>query len=185
MSNVLGSGMRSFNCINNPMRFCYPPFFRGRNWGTEWFSSVAQSCWTLRPHGLQHARLPCPSPTPGVYSNSCPSSGWCYPTTSSSVIPFSSHFQSFPTSGSFQMSHFFTMSQVVKGLEFQLQHQSFQWILFRTDFPKNGLVGSCSPRDSQESSPTPQFKASILWCSAFLYSTFTSIHDYWKNHSFD
>ena len=69
---------------------------------------------SFRPHGLQHARLPCPSPTPGVYSNSYLSSGWCYPTTSSSVIPFSSHFQSFPTSGSFQMSHFFTMSQVVK-----------------------------------------------------------------------
>ena len=60
---------------------------------------------SLRPHGLQHARPPCPSPTPRVYSNSCPLSWWCHPTISSSVVPFSSHFQSFPALGSFQMSH--------------------------------------------------------------------------------
>ena len=59
------------------------------------------------PHGLQYARLPCPSPTPGAYSNSCPLSWWCYPTISSSVVPFSSCLQSFPASGSFQMSQFF------------------------------------------------------------------------------
>ena len=63
---------------------------------------------SLRPHGLQDARSPCPSPTPGVYSNSCPLSQWCYPTISSSVIPFSSHLQSFPASGSFPMSQLFT-----------------------------------------------------------------------------
>ena len=62
---------------------------------------------SLQPHGLQHARLPCPLPTPRVYSNSCPSSWWCHPTISSSVIPFSC-LQSFPASGSFQMSQFFT-----------------------------------------------------------------------------
>ena len=62
----------------------------------------------LRPHGLQHARLLCPSPTPGVYSNSCPSSQWCHPTISSSVVPFFSYSQSFPASGSFQMSQLFT-----------------------------------------------------------------------------
>ena len=62
---------------------------------------------SLQPHGLHHARLPCPSPTPGVYSNSCPLSWWCHPTISSSVVPFSSHFQSFPASGSFLMSQFF------------------------------------------------------------------------------
>ena len=60
-----------------------------------------------RPHGPQHARPPCPSPTPGVYSNSSPSSLWCHPTISSSVIPFSSCLQSFPASGSFQMSQLF------------------------------------------------------------------------------
>ena len=68
-------------------------------------SVVSDSLW---PHGLQqHARLPCPSPTPGVCSNSCPSSQWCRPTISSSVIPFSSRLQSFPASGSFPVSQFF------------------------------------------------------------------------------
>ena len=63
---------------------------------------------SLRPHELQHARPPCPSPTPGVYPNSCPSSRWCHPTISSSVVPFSSCLQSFPASGSFPRSQFFT-----------------------------------------------------------------------------
>ena len=71
------------------------------------FSSVAQSCLTLQPSGLQHARPPCPSPTPGVYSNSYPLSQWCHPTISSSVVPFFSHLQLFPASGSFPMSQFF------------------------------------------------------------------------------
>ena len=62
---------------------------------------------SLRPHGLQHARLPCPSPTPGAYSDSCPSSRWCHPTISSSAVPFSSCFQSFLASGSFPRSQFF------------------------------------------------------------------------------
>ena len=62
---------------------------------------------SLQPHGMQHARLPCPSSTPGAYTNSCPSSQWCHPTISFSVIPFSSHLQSFPASGSFPMSPFF------------------------------------------------------------------------------
>ena len=63
---------------------------------------------SLRPHGLQHARPPCPSPTSRVYSNSCPFSQWCHPSISSSVVPFSSRFQSFPASGSFPMSRLFT-----------------------------------------------------------------------------
>ena len=62
---------------------------------------------SLKPHELQHARPPCPSPTPGVQSNPCPSSWWCHPTISSSVVPFSSCPQSFSASGSFQMSQFF------------------------------------------------------------------------------
>ena len=62
---------------------------------------------SLRHHGLQHTRPTCPSPTPGVYSNSCPLSRWCHPTILSSVVPFSSGFQSFPASGSFPMSQFF------------------------------------------------------------------------------
>ena len=67
-------------------------------------SVVSDSLW---PHGLQHSRLPCPSPTPRAHSNSCPSSRWCHPTISSSVIPFSSCLQSFPASGCFPMSQFF------------------------------------------------------------------------------
>ena len=71
------------------------------------FSSVAHSCLTLRPYGLQHIRLPCPPPTPGVYSNSCALSWWSHPTISYPVFHFSC-IQSFPASGSFPMSHFFT-----------------------------------------------------------------------------
>ena len=65
---------------------------------------------SLRPHGLQHTQPPCPSPTPEVYSNSCLLSKWCHPTISSSVVPFSSRLQSFPTLGSFQMSQLFASS---------------------------------------------------------------------------
>ena len=79
---------------------------------------------SLRPHGLQRARPSCPSPTPGVYSNSCPLSWWCHLTISSSVVPVSSRVQSLPASGSFQMSQFFTSGGQV--LEFHL-HQFFQW----------------------------------------------------------
>ena len=71
------------------------------------FSSVAQSCPTLQPHEPQHARPPCPSPTPRVYPNSCPSSRWCHSTISSSVVPFFSCPQLFPASGFFQMSQLF------------------------------------------------------------------------------
>ena len=71
---------------------------------------------SVRPHGLQHPRPPCLSPTPGVYSNSCPSSQWCHPTISSSVIPFSSHLQHFPAPGSFPMSQFFASSGQIIGV---------------------------------------------------------------------
>ena len=78
--------------------------------GKVQFSSVTHSVVSesLQPHGLQHARPPCPSPTPRAYSNSCPLSWWCHPTISPSVIPFSSHLPSFPASGSFQTSQLFT-----------------------------------------------------------------------------
>ena len=99
------------------------------------FSSVQFSLsvmsYSLKPHGLQHTRLPCPSATPRACSNSCPSSWLCHPNISFSVFPFSSCIQSFPASGSFQWIS--SSYQVAKVLEFQLQHQSFQWI-FRTDF---------------------------------------------------
>ena len=79
----------------------------GVKWKSVQFSRSVMS-GSLQPHGLQYARPPCPSPTPGVYSNSCPLSQWCHPTSSSSVTPFSSRLQSFPGSGSFQMSQVFT-----------------------------------------------------------------------------
>ena len=73
------------------------------------FNSVTQSCPTLWPHESQQARPLCPSPTPRVHQNPCPLSRWCHPTISSSVVPFSSYPQSFPASGSFQMSQLFTL----------------------------------------------------------------------------
>ena len=86
-------------------------FTTSATWETPGELSVSQVSRTVvsnswRPHELQHSRLPCPSPTPRAYSNSCPSGQWCHPTISSSVIPFFSCPQSFPASGSFQMSQF-------------------------------------------------------------------------------
>ena len=92
-------------------------------------SVVSDSLW---PHEPQHARPPCPLLTPRVYPNLCPLSQWCHLTISFSVVPFSSCLQSFKASGSFPMSQIF-LHQVAEVLEFQLQHQSFQWI-FRIDF---------------------------------------------------
>ena len=134
---------------------------------------------SLQPHEPQHTRPPCPSPTPGVYPNSCPLSRWCHLTSSSSVIPFSSCPQSFPASGSFQMSQCFASDGQSSGVSAST-----------SDLPMNtqdGLIGSpCSPRDSLESSQTPQFKSIRTSALSFLYSpTLTSIHDYWKNHSLD
>ena len=80
----------------------------------QFSSSVVSE--SLRPHGLQHARPPCPSPNPRAYSNSCPSSRWCHPTISSSVVPFSSRLHSFPASGSFQMSQFFASGGQIIGV---------------------------------------------------------------------
>ena len=144
-------------------------------------SVVSDSLW---PHESQHARPPGPSPTPGVHSDSCPSSQWCHPGFSSSVIPFSSCPQSLPASESFPMSQLFAWGGQV--LEFQLQHHSLQRNP-RADLLQNGLVGSpCSPRDSQESSPAPPFKSINSSVLSFLHSpTLTSIHNYWKNHSLD
>ena len=141
-------------------------------------SVVSDSLW---PHGLQHARPPCPSPTPGACSNSCALSRWCHPTISSSVISFSSCLQSFPASGSFPMSHFFCI-RWPKYWSFNISPSSEYSGLI----PLGWTGWSCSPRDSQESSPTPQFKSINSLAPSFLYSsTLTSIHDYWKNHSLD
>ena len=114
-------------------------------------SSVQFSCSvvsnSLRPHESQHARPPCPSPTPGVHSNSCLSSWWCHPAISSSVVLFSSCPQSLPASGSFPMSQLFAWGGQSTGVP--AYHLSFQRPP-RTDLLQNALVGSpCSPRDSQ------------------------------------
>ena len=144
-------------------------------------SVVSDSLW---PHGLQHTRPPCPSPTPGVYSNSCPLSWWYHPTISSSVVPFSSCPQSLPASGSFQMSQLFASGSQIIGVS-----ASTSVLPMNTqDRSPLGWTGwsSLQSRDSQESSPTPQFKSINSSALSFLYSpTLTSIHDHWKNHSLD
>ena len=146
------------------------------------FSStvVSDSLW---PHGLQHTRFPCPSLAPRACSNSCPPSRWYHPTISSTVVPFSSCLQSFPASGSFPMSWFFPSG----GQQMGASASSSVLPMNIQDWFPLGLTGSpCSPRDSQESSPTPQFKSISSSALSLLYGpTLTSIHDYWKNHSFD
>ena len=123
---------------------------------------MSDSFW---PHGLQHASPPCPSPTSGVYPSSCPSSQWCHPTISSSVVPFFSCPQSFPASGSFQMSQLFTsggQSIRVSASLTVLPMNTQDW---------NGVVGfPCSPKDSQESSQTPQFKSTSSLAIIPFYS---------------
>ena len=120
----------------------------------------------------------------GAYSNSCSSSQWCHPTILSSVVPFSSCLQSFPASGSFQMSQFFTSGAQSTGVS---ASASVLPMIFRTDLLLDRLGGfPWSPRDSQESSPTPQFKSINSSALSFLHSpTLTSIRDHWKNHSLD
>ena len=137
---------------------------------------------SLQPRGLQHTRLPCPLPTPGDCSNSHPLSKWCHPTISSSVVSFSSCPWSFPASESFKMSQFFTLCGQSIGASASVLPMNIQdWS------PLGWTVGSpCSPRDSQESSPAPQFKSINSLALSFLYGpTLSSIHDYWKNYSFD
>ena len=139
---------------------------------------------SLQPHELKHTRPPCLSPTPGIYPNPCPLSRWCHPSISSSVVTFSSCPQSFPASESFQMSQLFASGG--QCIQVQLQHQPLQWT-HRPNLLQYGLVEtSCSPRDSQEFSPTPQFNSINSSVLSFLYTpTFRSIHEYWKNHSLD
>ena len=139
---------------------------------------------SLQPHVLQHTRPPCPSPTPGACSNSCPSSRWCHPTISSSVVPFSSRLQSFPTSGSFPMSQVFALGSQsigVSGSASVLPMNIQDW------FPL-GWTGWISLQFKGLSrlfstTTVQKYHSSVL---SFLYSpTLTSTHDYWKNHSFD
>ena len=132
------------------------PFSSLPIWLFLFISSVRFSCSVvsdcLRPHGLQHARSPCLSTTPVVYPNSCPLNRWCHPTISFSVITFSPTFNVSQNQGLFKWVS--SSHQVAKVLEFQIQHQFFQWTL-RTDPLYDRLVGSpCSPRDSRVFSNT-------------------------------
>ena len=141
---------------------------------------------SLRPHGLQHNRLPCLSPSPRACSNSCPLSQCCLPTISSSVTPFSCCLPSFPASGSFLMSWLFAsggQSIKVSASTSVLPINIQELISFKIDI----LVWSpCCPRDSQESPPTPQFKSINSSALSLLYGpSLTSVHDYWENHSLD
>ena len=139
--------------------------------------SCSLVCDSLWPHGLQHARLPCPSPTPRAYcSNSCPHSQWCHPIISSSVVPVSSHLQSCQASGSFPVSQFFPSGGQSIGVSASASvlPMNIQGLFLL------GLTGfiSFSPRDSQESSPTPQFKSINSSVLSFLCGpTLTSIYD--------
>ena len=152
-------------------------------WSSVQFSHSVMSD-SLRPYESQHARTPCPSPTPRVYSNSCPFSQWCHPAISSSVIPFSSCPQSLPVSESFPMSQFFTwggQSIGVSALASVFPMNTQDW------FPLEwtGWISLQSKGLSRVFSNTTvqTINSSAL---SFLYSpTLTSIHDNWENYSFD
>jgi len=143
----------------------------------EFSCSVVSDSW--RPHGQQHPRIPCLLPTRGSYSNSCPSRRWLHPTISSSVVPFSSCLQSFPASGSFPMSWFFSSGGP--------KYCSFSFSI-RPSNEYSGLI--CSRMDwldlpavqgTLKSFPTPQLKSINSSAFSFLYSPpLTSILDYCK-----
>ena len=139
---------------------------------------------SLRPHGLQHVRLPCPSPTPGVYPNSCPSSRWCHPTISSSVIPFSSCLQSFPVSGSSPMSQFFASGGQSIGVS---ASASVLPMNIQDWFPLGwtGWISLPSKGFSRVFSNITVQKHQFLLLSFLYIPTLTSVHEYWKNYNFD
>ena len=134
-----------------------------------WIPSVHFSCPvmsdSLRPHELQHARPPCPSPTPRVYSNSCPSSWWCHPAISSSVGPFSPAPNPSQHHGLFQWVS--SSNEVAKVQEFQLQHQSFQWRP-RTDSFRMDWLDLLEVQGTLKTLQHHSSKASTLQCSGFF-----------------
>ena len=143
-------------------------------------SVVSDSLWS---HGLKHFRPPCSSPTPRVYSNSCPFSWWCHPTISSSVVPFSSCLQSFPASGSFPMSQLFASGGQRIGVSVSA---SVLPLNIQDWFPLGwtGWISLLSKGLSRVFSNATVQKHQFLAACSFLYNpTLTSIHDHWKNHS--
>ena len=160
-----------------------------KDWGPKvpvWKSSCISTCGLLfshqimsnssRPHGLHHSRLPCPSPSPRVGPSACSLHWWCHPAISPSDSLLSSCPQFFPASGTFPMNCLFTSGDQNTGTSGSA-----------SDSPVNIQGWSpFSPRDSQESSPTPQFKSINSSVFNVLHvPTLTSLHDYWKNCSFD
>ena len=160
--------------------------YHGYIWNTSYIASVQFSRSVvsdfLPPHESQHAQPPCLSPTPGVHSNSCPSSRWCHPVISSSVVPFSSCPQSLPASGSFPMSQLFAwggQSIGVLALASVLPVNTQDW----SPLGWTGWTSLQSEGLSRIFSNTTVQKHQFF--SAQLSSTLTSIHDHWKNHSLD
>ena len=144
-------------------------------------SVVSDSLW---PHESQHARPPCPSPTPGVYSNSCPSSWWCHPAISSSVVPFSSCPQRLPASRSFPVSQLFTWG----GQSIGASASASVLPMNTQDWSPLGWTGWISLQSKGLSRVFSNTTVQNINFSAlcFLHSpTLTSIHDNWKNHSLD
>ena len=138
---------------------------------------------SLQPHGLQYARLPCPSPTPRAYSNSCPLCWWCHSTISFSVVPFS-HLQSFPASESFQMSQFFASG----GQSIRVSASASVLPMNIQDWFTLGWTGWISLQSkglSRVFSNTTVQKHQFFSTQLFYSPTLTPIHDHWKNHIFD
>ena len=139
---------------------------------------------SLHPHEWQHARPPCPSPSPGVHSDSRPSSQWCHPAISSSVVPFSFCPQSLPASESFQMSQLFTWGGQSIGVSASasvLPKNTQDW----SPLGWTGWISLQSKGLSRVFSSTSVQKHQFFGAQLSSQSTLTSIHDHWKNHSLD
>ena len=148
------------------------------------FSSVAQSCPTLQPHKLQHARPPCPSPAPEVHSNSRPLSRWCHLAISSSVIPFSSCPQYLPAPGSFPMSQLFTWGGQSIGVSASTSVLPMN-TQDRSPLGWTGWMSLQSKRLSRVFSNTTIQKHQFFGTQLSSQSNSHIVHDRWKNHSLD
>ena len=168
-------------------------FIYSKSHYTDYFLNFSSVKWIVKLNCVQlfmtlwtiARKTSCPSSTPRACSNSCSSSQWCHPTISSSVIPFSFCLQSFTASGSFLVCQFFAI-RLPKYWSFTFSISPSNEYSGQISFRMDWLDLLAVLRDSQESSPTPQFKSINSLALSHLYSsTLTAIHDYWKNHSFD
>ena len=173
--------------LEAPTYWAFLPFQFASNakWPSVHFSSVAQSCPTLcNPMNHSTPGLPCPSPSPGVYSDSCPSSRWCHLAISSSVVPFSSCPQTLPASKSFPMSQLFTwggQSTGVSALASFLPKKSQGW----SPSEWTGWISLQSRGFTRVFSNTRVQKHQFFSTQLSSHPTLTSIHDHRKNHSLD